>query len=336
MRREGVVSRLFVAAVCVFAGAAMAQTGSFYTVNIRVPNGQYVTAEWGGERELVANRNTPSVWERFVLVDLTGGELNAGDAVQLRAQNGKYVCAIPSTGALNADRSAGGPWETFLILKTNGQTGRINSGDPVYLKAWDGHWVSAYGGGGGLIRSDGIAAGFWEVFRVDIAARSATDPSPLDPAWVAAGTPVYSIVNIQASSGHYFVAEDGRVKANRATAGSWERFVLTDETGGSLVSGDTVRLAVWFDADVEAVVGDVHAYKAAEYSWGVFRIHKVGGSGVINNGDQFRLEAFDGRWVVAENGGGGLVRANRTSAGPWETFRLWVKSTHLNDPGRLP
>jgi hypothetical protein len=34
------------------------------------------------------------------------------------------------------------------------------------------------------------------------------------------------------------------------------------------------------------------------------------------------LQAQSGHYLVAENGGGDLVYANRTAAGPWETFEL--------------
>jgi hypothetical protein len=34
------------------------------------------------------------------------------------------------------------------------------------------------------------------------------------------------------------------------------------------------------------------------------------------------LQADNGDYVVAENGGGGVVNANRGSAGPWESFTL--------------
>src|SRR5689334_6991384 len=34
------------------------------------------------------------------------------------------------------------------------------------------------------------------------------------------------------------------------------------------------------------------------------------------------FQAANGQWVVAEGGGGGVVNANRTAAGPWESFTL--------------
>jgi hypothetical protein len=34
------------------------------------------------------------------------------------------------------------------------------------------------------------------------------------------------------------------------------------------------------------------------------------------------LRASNNQYVVAENGGGGVVNANRTAVGAWETFTL--------------
>jgi hypothetical protein len=38
--------------------------------------------------------------------------------------------------------------------------------------------------------------------------------------------------------------------------------------------------------------------------------------------DRVALRTWDGHYVVAEGGGGGVVNGNRTAIGPWETFRL--------------
>src|SRR5436305_4622443 len=46
----------------------------------------------------------------------------------------------------------------------------------------------------------------------------------------------------------------------------------------------------------------------------------VTGNGVTQVTATF--QAANGQFVVAENGGGGIVNANRNVAGPWETFRV--------------
>ena len=79
-------------------------------VAIQADNGQYVCAEGGGGRELVANRSAIGPWETFALIDLGGGY------VALQAHNGQYVAAeIGSNHNLNANRDAIGPWETFYL-----------------------------------------------------------------------------------------------------------------------------------------------------------------------------------------------------------------------------
>ncbi|GAG23274.1 unnamed protein product, partial [marine sediment metagenome] len=78
-------------------------------VAFRANNGQYVCAEGGGGRELVANRDVIGEWEVFELVDL-------GDKqVALRAANGQYVTA--KGGKLIADRNSIGKWENFSLVK---------------------------------------------------------------------------------------------------------------------------------------------------------------------------------------------------------------------------
>lgn len=42
----------------------------------------------------------------------------------------------------------------------------------------------------------------------------------------------------------------------------------------------------------------------------------------LASGTAIHLRTYDGHYVVAERGGGAEVRANRTAAGPWETFTL--------------
>ncbi|PZR15433.1 MAG: hypothetical protein DI536_08250 [Archangium gephyra] len=336
MRRKSVVSGLVLAVVCVVARAAEAQ--SFYTVNLRASNGQYVVAEWGGEREVKANRNAAGAWERFVLIDLNGGELNAGDPVRVRAQNGKYVAAL--AGAVNAQSvNSTTLWQQFVISKSNGTTGRIYSGDGIRLRAWDGFWVTAEGGGGDVLKADRSVAGPWEAFSLTIVSRASTDPSPLDPTWVSSSTLIYKIVTMRVANGHYVVAEWGgnrEVKADRTVPGAWERFVVTDLSGGQLVSGDIIRIRAQNGAYVVAENGLVNANRGSAGLWELFRIVKAwGGTGVINSGDQVNLQAWDGRWLVAELGGGAEVKADRTATGAWEAFTLNVLTSGPIDPSPL-
>lgn len=329
MRIRG-LSALVVAGISLAAQVAAAQTGSFYRVNIRAPDGRFFAAEWGGERELIADRAAAGPWEEFVLQDMTGGELLSGDTVRLRAQNGKYVS---SDEGLVADRLSPGQWETFLIFKANWQSGQIRTDDYFYLVDYQGSYVNIWGDGE-------VGYSMWAsastTLRIILRNRLVTDPSPLDPAWVNAGTPGYSVVTLRASTNQTVVYDTWHhIVANGVSAGVLERFVLIDTSGGALVAGDIVRLRARDASWVLAVSGHV----TAAYNKGkqrVFRIYKSnGGGGVINSGELVSLHAYDGRWWVAEGGGGGNVNANRTSIGPWEKFTLQTISTHASDPSPL-
>lgn len=138
----------------------------------------------------------------------------------------------------------------------------------------------------------------------------------------------YIAINLQAGNGDYVVAENGgggAVNANRGAAGPWESFTLIDLNSGSLESGDYVFVQTnsfyYFNADY---CGGFALSAVATYpsSFQTFRIWKVGGSGTIGNGESVAFETYCGYFVVAEGGGGGVVNADRTSIGPWETFTI--------------
>jgi len=137
-------------------------------------------------------------------------------------------------------------------------------------------------------------------------------------------------VNFQANNGQYVVAENGGggvVNANRASAGGWETFTLVDRNGGLLQSGDSVNLYTfswWVLQAPNGGGGTLSGAGTMPHSWETFVLEKVGGSGgsTILNGDLVALRTDAGYYVVAENGGGGVVNANRLSVGPWETFTI--------------
>jgi carbamate kinase len=77
-------------------------------VALQAYNGQYVCAEGGGGREVVANRNAVNAWETFKLLNL------GNNNVALQAYNGQYVCAEGGGGReVVANRNAVNAWETF-------------------------------------------------------------------------------------------------------------------------------------------------------------------------------------------------------------------------------
>lgn len=91
-------------------------------VHLKASNGQYICAEGGGGREVVANRAVPREWETFTLrspTGQTGAAIKDGalTAIALQTWNGNFVCAEGGGGReVVANRTALGPWETFSLL----------------------------------------------------------------------------------------------------------------------------------------------------------------------------------------------------------------------------
>lgn len=132
-------------------------------------------------------------------------------------------------------------------------------------------------------------------------------------------------VNLQALSGHYVVAEGGgggAVNANRAVAGPWEAFTMLDLTGGELVHGDPVALRTANGRFLRAGASSLDAAEIAPTGPAVFTLEIIkGGSPTEGAGIALRSR-WTGLYVVAEYGGGDVVRANRGEARAWETFQL--------------
>ena len=67
--------------------------------------------------------------------------------------------------------------------------------------------------------------------------------------------------------------------------------------------------------------GALSANRKAAGEWEVFKIEKVGGSGLIVTGDTISLRTSNGKnFIVAEGGGKSTVTATRTAVGEWESF----------------
>jgi hypothetical protein len=119
---------------------------------LRAYNGQYVCAEGGGGREVVANRNAVNAWETFKLLNL------GNNNVALQAYNGQYVCAEGGGGReVVANRNAVNAWETFKLLNLGNNN--------VALQAYNGQYVCAEGGGGREVVANRNAVNAWETFR---------------------------------------------------------------------------------------------------------------------------------------------------------------------------
>ncbi|MCP3098777.1 M12 family metallopeptidase [Myxococcus sp. K15C18031901] len=138
-------------------------------------------------------------------------------------------------------------------------------------------------------------------------------------------------ITLRSSGGYYMVAENGGggvVNANRAAVGPWERFQLVDRNGFALQTGDLINLQTVNGNYIMAVNGGGAGVTAAPTAPGdheTFRIWKMAGTGflTIGTGDTVALATLDfgyPHYVVAEDGGGGVVNANRTAVGEWEQF----------------
>jgi hypothetical protein len=138
-------------------------------------------------------------------------------------------------------------------------------------------------------------------------------------------------VTLQASGGQYLIASNGggaAIRADSGSAGAWETFTLDDLNGGSLVSGDFVRLQA--SSGAFAHVTRPNQPLEATDSCGcaldsMFTVISIS-PGVTTAGPRIALRsAATGQYVSANGGGGGAVLVDRPSAGASETFRLTVR-----------
>lgn len=127
-------------------------------------------------------------------------------------------------------------------------------------------------------------------------------------------------ISLQTYTGHYLCAEpDGRVVADRTEASAWETWDVEPQGIGlvALRSAHDRYLCAELD-------GSVVANREVIGAWEVWRVVPVVGG--------IAFCSAHGRYLVAEDGGGGLVQANREAAGPWETFKA---SDPVEEPGPI-
>ena len=140
---------------------------------------------------------------------------------------------------------------------------------------------------------------------------------------------------------HYLIAEGdggGTVTSRASAIQAWERFIISDLDGGSLLSGDRIQIrhvngtgqSFWVTADENGGgPGSIlRANRTLPLEWETFTIWQAGG-GVITGGSSVNLQATTRPFYVsAEQGGGqagdGAVTVNRSLALAWETFTLVV------------
>jgi hypothetical protein len=165
--------------------------------------------------------------------------------VQLRASNGRFVCAEGGGGQpLVANRNAALEWESFVLIDLHG--GTLLDGHQVALQAVNGQFVCAEGGGGREVVANRDAIGPWETFTLHKVNGTGA---------VVDG----DAIALQANNGQHVCAEGGGggpVVANRDLIGPWETFLI------SVLPPRHVRIEVEsvHCADTEDVLGADELY----------------------------------------------------------------------------
>ncbi|MCC5610489.1 hypothetical protein LC612_28000 [Nostoc sp. CHAB 5834] len=140
----------------------------------------------------------------------------ANASVQLKGNNGQYVCAENSGGeSLVVNRDVPLQWESFILINIQG-TG-LQDGSLVAIKCNNGQFVSAQNGGGSNLIANANSIGPWETFTI----------KKIGGGTIQTGDSVVFLCNDKV---HYLCAEGGggqQVVANRTAIGPWETFVVT-------------------------------------------------------------------------------------------------------------
>jgi Zn-dependent metalloprotease len=136
-------------------------------------------------------------------------------------------------------------------------------------------------------------------------------------------------LTLRAYNGMWVTAEGGggqALYANRKNPYAWETFTLYDTNAGSLADGDDVVIRASGGQYVtsEGSGQYIFATKSSVGALEHFTIHRVGGGGAISSGDQITLQTSSGYYWTGESGTNGIILADRTAAGPWEDFRLYL------------
>ncbi|WP_158602394.1 DUF5010 domain-containing protein [Cohnella endophytica] len=116
-------------------------------------NGKFVSADNGGANSLIANKNSITDQEKFVVVDAGGGTIALKAVI-----NNKYVTA-ESAGVdpLIARATAIGPWEKFTIETAT-------DGRAVLKASVNNLYVSADNAGAAALKARASTIGVWEKF----------------------------------------------------------------------------------------------------------------------------------------------------------------------------
>jgi hypothetical protein len=170
--REIIVKGLSLASLEMKPIPSIKKTGNFSPgcelIFLRADNGEYVCAEGGGKRELVANRKEAKEWEIFELIHL------GNNKVALKACNGMFVRAEGGGGGkLKPDRDWIRDHETFTLVQKG-----VNK---IALCSHKGKYVCAEGGGGRELLANRNQAREWETFKKEKTHLILNAPSLISP-----------------------------------------------------------------------------------------------------------------------------------------------------------
>lgn len=293
-------------------------------VNIKTYGGRYWQAENGGGHGLAAKGPWPQTWETFWIIPVDSPSsryLSHGMRVWIRSESGHYVQAENGGGGLvNCRGPWGKEWETFTVVAPPDKIGiAITTGSVFGLKSHSGHFLCAEDGGGREIVANRTEMREWETFYAEIV----EEPR------------LY--VSLQTNDGaHYLQAQDGgggALTAKGPWARQWETFEVLrgDPVSEVFGHGFHVHLRTENGHFIDVPQADSLAQSAADNcidrqkTW--FMMEFVGDAGKpLGTGRRVRLRTFNGKYVSADNGGGGAVRVRTGVPGDNETFNVDLRT----------
>jgi hypothetical protein len=144
-------------------------TGIRRRVAFRTIDGiHYIQAVNGGGSSVRATPSWIQAWEHFWLMDLNGGDLRAGDPVNIKTGNDEWFLVAQGGGGprsvVDANARFGHSWERFVIGTPGGGGGQIFDGMQIQLRAYQPYYVVAENGGGGAVNANRSVASGWETF----------------------------------------------------------------------------------------------------------------------------------------------------------------------------
>ncbi len=296
-------------------------------VHLQVANGQWVRVENGGGGNIYADAAHPVLVDELYLIDMNGGTLKSGDVVGFATSSHMHYLSANIGGYGNpndvvvANRTELGQWEKFIIGSTPGGGSTIQSGDKVTFRAHGERFLSADQCGGGKILAYSESPGDCGKFTIVIQGAA---------------------VNIQAENGKYVRAVNGGggVVLSDGMKDQWgnpfpdAEFSIIDTNGGVLESGDLVGFLTQDRAHyLAANIGgygnpnDVVVADRAELGqWEKFTIETIPpvSGQIIGSGDQVAFKAFGGRYLSADQCGGGKIYANSVLPGDCGKFTITI------------